>query len=185
MEHLPYHKTAYKHETIGTSPEYSFGIQINIGLDVERDLTKEELQEIEKAAEAIEQVVITTTIRSSPKIVAEADKERRQLLALFDKWRIAAIPIPNGHCSKACCKHLPWFQVVIFPDLIEARHPIGITIGWRKRVISITWEVGPTAEQLFPNEVVTKTGRTIHAWGYDKAGEYLDKIIGTLSQLTS
>jgi hypothetical protein len=55
-----------------------------------------------------------------------------------------------------------------------------ITIGWRKRVISISWkntDVKQTANQLFPNKDTTKEGHLIHAWGYDKAKEYINRLL--------
>lgn len=64
----------------------------------------------------------------------------------------------------------PWFMV---------ETPFGrIKLGWRKRVINIDWshtklQVGP---EVFASESVTKWSTGIHAWGADKAVEYLRKI---------
>lgn len=58
--------------------------------------------------------------------------------------------------------------------------PIGhIKIGWRKRVVVIDWSetiVKENADDLFPDEDVTKVGKLIHAWGVKKATEYVGKL---------
>jgi hypothetical protein len=101
----------------------------------------------------------------------EAADERAAILGLFPN-PIFVEDLPNGYCSRGCCRHRPWFLVTT---------PIGrIKIGWRKRVISITWDDTdrPYADQLFPNEDVTKFNKTIHAWGLEKAKEYLKVLLG-------
>lgn len=55
-----------------------------------------------------------------------------------------------------------------------------IKIGWRKRVINIDWsdsDVQALSNDLFPDEDVTKEKRLIHAWSYEKAKEYIAKIL--------
>lgn len=81
--------------------------------------------------------------------------------------------IPNEYCSKYCCYTKPWLRV---------HTPIGpIKIGWRKRVINIDWsEVSPLyliSPTVFKDENVTCGEYYVHAWGYDKAKEYIFKIL--------
>jgi len=75
--------------------------------------------------------------------------------------------IPNQYCS--CERCAPWYNF---------HTTIGLfTIGWRKRVISITFagcEIPLFV--LFPQEDVTKSKDSIHAWGREKAIEYLKTI---------
>lgn len=83
--------------------------------------------------------------------------------------------LPNGYCSQDCCSHIPWFLFhTIDGDII---------MGWRKRVISIEWQENYKTfnlNELFNSEDVTKWEkdgkRGIHAWGDEKALEYLLKV---------
>lgn len=65
----------------------------------------------------------------------------------------------------------PWFHALT---------PWGVLgVGWRKRVIEITNQRGfrgLNMKELFASEDMTKGGGLVHAWGYDKAREYLEKI---------
>ena len=84
--------------------------------------------------------------------------------------------IPNGYCNQECCEHIPWFLFhTIDGDII---------MGWRKRVISIEWQENYKdfdMRELFKDEEVTKWNhdgkRGIHAWGKDKAYEYVEKVL--------
>ncbi len=88
--------------------------------------------------------------------------------------------LPNGYCDRDCCSHIPWFLFhTIDGDII---------MGWRKRVISIEWQENYKPfdmEKLFGKEDVTKWEnngkRGIHAWGKDKAYEYLSKVLKTVN----
>lgn len=52
-----------------------------------------------------------------------------------------------------------------------------INIGWRKRVMSIDWsDTRLDLSDLFKSEDVTKGPHMIHAWGHDKAINYLTKV---------
>ncbi len=64
---------------------------------------------------------------------------------------------------------VPWFHVETVLG--------GFTLGWRKRVIEIDWsEMKVDLESMFAGEDVTKGAHHVHAWGYDKAREYLEKL---------
>jgi len=78
--------------------------------------------------------------------------------------------IPNEYCS--CEKCASWF-IVSTPDG-------DIKIGWRKRVINIKWlENYKKFKETFNSEETTTfigdVQRGIHAWGVEKAKEYLKR----------
>ena len=83
--------------------------------------------------------------------------------------------LPNQYCP---CEHCaPWFRV---------RTELGtILIGWRKRVINIDWsglpQNGKDILGLFEGEDVTKSSTLIHAWGWEKAVDYLTRIRSLLT----
>ena len=75
--------------------------------------------------------------------------------------------IPNGYCPCEYCA--PWFKF--------KTHLGEITIGWRKRVINIDWsDTRQDLHLLFCSEDVTKDNFHIHAWGKEKAIDYLMRI---------
>ena len=83
--------------------------------------------------------------------------------------------IPNGYCKNPCCAHIPWFL---------CHTPDGdIEIGRREREISIEWKENfkPFDMSIFDSKNVTKWERGIHAWGIDKAYEYIKKVKDTVN----
>ena len=74
---------------------------------------------------------------------------------------------PNLYCKCENCG--PWFV---------ATTPLGaVVLGWRKRVIHIDWSAtGKDLLGLFQTEDVTKDEHSVHAWGPDKAVEYLTRL---------
>ena len=77
--------------------------------------------------------------------------------------------IPNQYCP--CERCTPWYRVRTEFGFFE--------IGWRKRVISINWRAinrNDRFGELFSEENVTQDKDYIHAWGWDKAKEYMTKI---------
>jgi hypothetical protein len=161
-------KTVHKKEAWG---DYNYGIEIRVA--VPRDLNENDERAMYKIADEIESAIMSETVRLDPKVAEYRKKEREDLLACFKGRDILVEEIPNGYCSRWCCSQTPWFKVTTSNGVV--------TLGWRKSVIQIEWEprvfAGLTAEMIFPDENVTKSGRMIHAHGLNKAEEYISKIL--------
>ena len=108
--------------------------------------------------------------------LTEVDKfTRRMMNIVYEKTDYDFELLPNGYCDQECCANIPWFLFhTIDGDII---------MGWRKRVISIEWQENYkpfNMKELFGQEDVTKWEedgkRGIHAWGTEKAYEYLCKV---------
>lgn len=75
--------------------------------------------------------------------------------------------IPNEYCKCVLC--MPWQSVLTLHGQLK--------IGWRKHVISIDWMgTGRHFPGLFTSEKVTESSYYVHAYGYDKAVEYLTRL---------
>ncbi len=161
------YRPVYAAEKFGE--RHSFGIQILLA--VERELTEEERFAIYRLVDGVEDIVQRASVKLNPVEEGLRQQERMEILRVFPD-PIFVEEIPNGYCSQWCCSQKPWF-------IVTTR--VGrITIGWRKRVISIDWSgstVAASAEELFPEENVTKEGWLIHALGYAKAATYIAKIL--------
>lgn len=82
-------------------------------------------------------------------------------------------PIPNEYCHdiENCTLCANWFKVNTKWGNIK--------IGWRKRVILIDWsecKKKPNGHKLFDDENVTVDDTYVHAWGWEKCVEYLEKL---------
>lgn len=77
-------------------------------------------------------------------------------------------PVPDEISRVVDMPGSPWFVVgTPFGDL---------TIGWRKRVLSIEWPKEVAIDWGTDGKETTNGEGYIHAWGYPKAREYLQKI---------
>jgi hypothetical protein len=96
------------------------------------------------------------------------DDERRHFTEIltaagYSNFGLAAIP--NGYGGGA----VPWFRITT--------HVGTLTVGWRRRVISIDWsDTREDMLELFRNEQVTKGSNYIHAHGKEAAIDYLRLI---------
>lgn len=107
--------------------------------------------------------------------LTEVDKFTRRMVGLLYKDTDYQFELlPNGYWND--CSYIPWFLFhTIDGDII---------MGWRKRVIFIEWQENYKPfdmNELFGAENVTKWEkggkRGIHAWGEEKAYEYLEKVL--------
>jgi hypothetical protein len=146
---------------------------LEVLLDIGRPLTDNDNWAIRQCVEDLIKKLQAETIRLRPETKEEFENTKARLLQLFGNRAIFVETIPNGYCPCAICDQTsPWFIVTTDKGRIK--------IGWRKRVINIDWtdsQIKQTGDQLFPNEDVTKWETGIHAWGYEKAKEYLDVIL--------
>ena len=138
---------------------------------------------VSEAARRISDTLMQYRQEQDPEAQAHAASQKEKLIGLFEE-PIFVEEIPNGYGSSGYYKHLPWFVVTTSIGRIK--------IGWRKRVINIDWSETTQTKSgamLFPDEDVTKggqydyqgdgeKGRYVHAWGYEKAAEYLKFIMG-------
>lgn len=118
-----------------------------------------------------------------------AGRQRYEMREVFERagYEVSLVPIKNGYgTSESAYYYVPWYHAQVVGVMKEGKvKPIPksppITIGWRKRVIHIDWTAtGKKLPDLFPTERVTKEPTYIHAYGYDKAAEYLTKILPAL-----
>lgn len=114
-----------------------------------------------------------------------AKDEAEKFQEVFQKagfQKFVLTPVHNEYCPNpsTCTSCAPWYVVDT---------EIGsIKVGWRKRVINIDWGnlkaerklrsffLKTNISSLFKSEDVTVGDTYVHAWGWDKATEYLSKI---------
>lgn len=157
---------AFSYETsIGQKP-LGVRIYVNIG----RKLDQEENSAISRATDAIADALHKGHMRADPKEAEKGKEQTDKLIALF-KQPIYVEEITNKYSNSPYNMYCPWLFVTTNIGHIE--------IGWRHRVIHIDWsrtKQKKTAEEMFPNENVTKSNNFIHAWGYEDAKRYLEVI---------
>ncbi len=147
----------------------AMGIKILIGgIEITEEITKI----CRNARYDLEDAIKNELWRTDPEIIARKIQDRKDLIACFPTGvMIYAEDIPNEYWRNAA-HGTPWLMVTT---------PKGrIKIGWRKRVIVVDWEqsvISANADSLFPDEDVTRSRKMIHAWGYEKATEYIKKIL--------
>lgn len=162
------YEQVYKSESEGS---FNFGIDIKIASPT--GVQSEGIRRAAyQAAELLEQVITRDFYANNQEARERALTEKVDLINCFPEYPIFVQPISNGYCSRACCEHRPWFSVTTRSG--------AITIGRRKRVITIDWSgslITAQAKELFPREDVTKGERMIHAWSLEKAQEYIAVLL--------
>lgn len=146
------------------------GLGIEIRLRLGRDFTETDRSNLLDIQDKLKDLLERETVRLDPKEAEMARVEKNSILSCFGPHVFYVDEIPNGYCNQACCSMKPWFIVTTSIGRFK--------IGWRKRVIHLEWtetQVQYKASDLFTDDV-TKEARMIHAYGYDKAKEYIDRI---------
>jgi hypothetical protein len=160
----------YKSESWGSNG--SFGLEINVAGSKLPDLKLDEIgKATDHAQRLIESAIRKEAKAADPKTPEEIAENRKIVDEVFSE-PIFVEEIKNQYCSDWCCAHLPWFRVTTKKGVF--------VIGWRKRVISINWDLTVStkdAEDLFQDENTTKYDKSIHAWGLEKAKEYVAAIL--------
>lgn len=168
------YKKAYSYEGFG-GPTGSFGMKVLIATS--REINDNDKRVLGRKIDEIQEAIMAETIKLDPKTIERREKDRAEIIALFPE-PIFVEEIPNGYGpNDPWYSNFPWYQVTT---------KIGrIKIGWRKRVINIDWTETTnklTGEELVPEGDMTKSGkydntRYIHAWGYEKAKQYIEKLL--------
>ena len=160
-------KSVYVYKTLGKN-----SIDLEILLDAGRELTDTDSSNIRRCVEGIVNALNDESMNLDPEVKGQVAQDKREIVSLFAGKQIFVEEVENEYAIKPYANHHPWYVVTT---------PKGrIKIGWRKRVLCISWDettIEGTAKELFPDEDVTKFDKTIHAWGYDKAQEYIDVLL--------
>ena len=150
----------------------SFGrLDLSLDLDIYRDLTDADERLISKHVDALRVGLIEESYRSNFSLQQSLRDEEYKLESLFGDRKIFIEKVENeytqGHPSSAS-----WLVVTTNKGRIK--------VGWRKHVISIDWSdsvIKGSGYDLFPDEDVIRWAVGIHAWGYEKAQEYINKLL--------
>lgn len=154
----------------------SFGLltgktEIEINLSISRDLTEIDKRNIKEIGYKLDTLLYEESIRNNESLKQKAIEEKMKLISLFGDEKIFVCEIPNEYSDNAYYQIFPWLLVTTTKGVFK--------IGWRKRVIVIDWSATlnkSLAIELF-SDYVTMGDHMIHAWGYEKAKEYIEKLL--------
>ena len=106
--------------------------------------------------------------------------DREDFEALF---RLAGIEVSNWHELPNCYWPAHYAELRAAHPWWLAMTPFGaIKIGWRKRVLSISWQ-DTKVRAIVTKDDVTKEDWLVHAWSLPKALEYLTALRALASGL--
>jgi len=156
------------------------GLKILVAVPPGQVLSEADMLEVQHLGYKLYEELQGRLYRGHPDEIAATKEERVEILRLFRGEAIFVEEIPSGYSQEY---GRPWFVVTTRIGRIK--------IGWRKRVINIDWSETTNkkkAEELFKEEQVTKgdsydNSFYIHAWGYEKAQEYLDKLFASQTKV--
>lgn len=156
-------------ETGYIQPIGTVKVEVNVGCN--RPLTRKEQDEIRECIDKISFMIYQTGQLQDPMFLEALKQEREKLLACFPT-AVYVKEIPNGYDPNRLMN--PWFSVTTPKGVIK--------IGWRKRVINIDWnesDIQVIGGDLFGGEMANTTvcAKSIHAWSYEKAQEYISRLL--------
>lgn len=143
--------------------KYSLGVKI-----LATDCTDEEILFVQQLSNEIHNGILRIREKNNPENIVLRVETIDKLINCFTA-PIYAKQIPSKYSID---DFIPWLIVTTTKGPIK--------IGWRKRVISIDWsesDINNLAKELFPDEDVTMGEKFIHAWGYDKAKQYIEVLM--------
>ena len=163
----------YEVETIG---EISKKFHMRIFIGINREFTDADKNAISDCATKLQEAISEQTYRLNPELQQNVIKDREEILACFAGNDIFVEEIPNDYSNSSYSKMFPWFVVTTKKGRIK--------IGWRKRVINIDWSdsiINKRGDELFAGEKddTTVCEKSIHAWGYEKATEYIKVLLNS------
>lgn len=135
-------------------------------------VTKELREKLFKHCYAIERAIQAHMLNTDPENMERGQVWKDTLPTLFKLAGFDPIYVewvPDQYSPDR--EYLPWAIVTTQFGRIK--------IGWRKRVISIDWtesKIRARGDELFKDEGVTTDPHLVHAYGYEKAAEYLKKL---------
>ncbi len=150
----------------------SFGfIDTEVNMELSRELDDKDRELILDAMENLRDALVRRSYEQASQLQDMLRREEQNLLSLFSSHTIYVEYVENEY-TKGHPAHSRWLVVTTKLGRIK--------IGWRKRVIHIDWsnsDIEASPNDIFRDEEVTKWENGIHAWGYEKAQEYIDTLM--------
>lgn len=117
----------------------------------------------------------TQEYKKDENLISKVKEYRSNIDKLFENLSIYKKCIPNEYDPSD-----PYFS--LFEWYLVTTKIGTFKVGTRKRVIVVDWsetDLDICAQELFPLEDVTKEGKYIHAWSWEKAKDYVSHIINS------
>jgi hypothetical protein len=155
-----------------SSGQSDLGIDLYVHLG--RELGEHDRHTINRAMNDLHRDLLAESTRLHPDNIAWKADWLVRARGMFEAAGLSPIyvrEVENQYCGAICCPHRVWLLVTTRLGVLK--------VGWRKSVMVVDWsesDLAIEAEGLFRGEDVTKSGKLIHAWGYDKATEYLTRL---------
>lgn len=161
-------KKVFGSESIGM---YNIAIQLLVTMG-DREFDDTDSSNIYPELKVIEDKLQARTDILNEQTTAQLKETKENIIKLFNE-PVYVLEIPNEYGKTWYYRNRPWFMIWTKVGPIK--------IGWRSSVMHIEWTTISNrikAEDLFPESTSTKYDYIIHAWSYQEAKQYIDKILG-------